>query len=247
MKTIIVDHEPKHFHSIEKEILYRCPQLDISGYASNSEEACKLIDEVKPKLVFMEVNVPDASAIQILNKSSYNDFETIFVAHSSRRDIGVVKSSANGYFLKPLKAEEIIDTVGIVEEGLSKREKDSSQKENPFVKRVALFPENIISIPTMEGLDFIPVKEIIRCEGFQRCTRIVTIDRSDILSSYPIGFFKKRLEEHLFYLTHKSHLINLSHIRKYLKEGSIKMTDGTFVPVSKRRKSDFLRLSGIRV
>ena len=120
-------------------------------------------------------------------------------------------------------------------------EKKSINSE-PSSIEVQQLPENIIGIPTIEGYDFISIQDIIRCEGYQRCTRIVTNQRSDIVSSYHIGFFKKRLENCGFYSTHKSHFINLHHIRKYLKEGSILMSDGTYVPLSKRRKTNFMKL-----
>ena len=96
--------------------------------------------------------------------------------------------------------------------------------------------------PTLKGFDFISIHDIIRCEGLQKCTRIITQEKSDIISSYNIGEFVKRLEKHGFFQNHKSHLINLRHIKQYYKEGTIKMADNSFVPVSKRKKSQFLKL-----
>jgi two-component system LytT family response regulator len=98
----------------------------------------------------------------------------------------------------------------------------------------------ILGIPTLEGFEFIHISEIIRCEGLQKCTRIITTEKSDMISSYNLGEFRRILEPHGFFSPHKSHLINLKYIRKYNREGSITMNNGTYVPVSKRRKKDFL-------
>lgn len=242
MRTIVIDPEPNYFHTMEKAIRYNCPQVNIEGYASCCEEAGKMIDKIKPALVFMEINMPQTNTIQFLEKFDHLNFETIFIAQNTRRAIDAIKCQASGYLVKPFQLEDLIDAVKVAENRMSKKAQNRPLPKEPFVQKAVLFPEELIGIPTMEGLDFIPAKEIIRCEGFQRCTRIVTSHRSDILSSYPIGFFRKRLEPHLFYLTHKSHLINLFHIRKYLKEGTIKMTDGTAIPISKRRKSEFIKL-----
>ena len=242
MKTIIIDFEPDCFYSIKEELLNNCPQLNITGYASCDKEAHRLINEIRPSLIFMEVNMPNLNAFQILNQAPNSDFEIIFVSHSSAYAIEAIKYQASGYLLKPLKIEELLNAVKVAERRINIKSEDISLQDKPFVKQFSSFPEDMIGIPTMEGLDFIQAKEIIRCEGYQRCTRIITTSQSDILSSYHIGFFRKRLEAHHFYLTHKSHLINLEHIRKYLKEGSIKMADGVFVPVSKRRKGEFLKL-----
>ncbi len=99
---------------------------------------------------------------------------------------------------------------------------------------------DLIGIPTLEGFDFLFVREIIRCEGLQKCTRIVTTDKTDIVSSYNIGEFRKLLEPYNFFSPHKSHLINLAFIKKYRREGTIILRDNSYIPVSKRRKAEFL-------
>ena len=81
---------------------------------------------------------------------------------------------------------------------------------------------------------------IIRCEGVQRCTKLILKENKSILSSYNLGEFRKLLEAYHFYSPHKSHLISLNHIVRYDKEGTIEMTDGVAVPVARRRRQDFL-------
>ena len=72
----------------------------------------------------------------------------------------------------------------------------------------------LVGIPNIEGFDFVFVKEIIRCEGLQKCTRIITTSKTDIISSYNIGEFRKLLEPYHFFSPHKSHLINLAFINQ---------------------------------
>lgn len=102
--------------------------------------------------------------------------------------------------------------------------------------------DELIGIPTMEGYEFITVKSIIRCEGLKKCTRVIICERSNIISSYNLGEFKKMLEPLGFFLPHRSYLINLSLIKKYHKEGTITMYDGFPIPLARRRKEDFLRM-----
>ena len=75
----------------------------------------------------------------------------------------------------------------------------------------------------------------------QKCTRIITNTKTDIISSYNIGEFKKLLEPYGFFVTHKSHLINLTYVKHYRREGTIILKDNSSVPVSKRRKAIFLK------
>ena len=239
MKTIVVDYEPRYFHSVAQELQSNCPQIELAGVATTYEGALNLMDESQPALIFMEIDMPGANAFDILRKTSLSNFETIFFSHSSEQALEAIKHQACGYVLKPLKVEEVVPAIEVAQCRINSRKEGISNMVSP---QGILFPDNIIGIPTMEGFEFIKIEDIIRCEGFQRCTRIITIDRSDIISSYHVGVFRKRLSSRYFYSTHKSHLINLQHIRSYMKEGTIKMSDGTCVPVSKRRKSEFLNL-----
>ena len=98
---------------------------------------------------------------------------------------------------------------------------------------------NMVGIPTTDGIDFMNPEDIVRCEGLQKHTLIVTVGY-EFISSYNIGEFIKILKPHGFFATHKSHLVNLKHIRKLNTEGSICMDDGSYVPLSRRRRRTFL-------
>ena len=99
-------------------------------------------------------------------------------------------------------------------------------------------PNNLIGIPSIEGMEFLKVDEIIRCEGLQRLTKVYT-GSGAIISSYNIGEFSRMLCSHGFFLPHKSHLINLQYLRSYHQEGSITLRDGAHVPLARRRKDAF--------
>lgn len=102
-----------------------------------------------------------------------------------------------------------------------------------------------IAIPSINGLDFIKIEDIVRCEGLTNCTKIVMLSsEKNIVSSYNIGEFKKLLLPHGFYSPHKSHLINLSHVKHYKREGIIIMDKDSkaIVPVARSKRQEFLGL-----
>lgn len=100
-------------------------------------------------------------------------------------------------------------------------------------------PNNLIGIPTTQGIEFLKTDEIVRCEGLQRLTKVFT-EKSTIISSYNIGQFSKLLNTHGFFAPHKSHLINLQYLRSYYIDGTIVLRDGARVPLARRRKDFFL-------
>ncbi len=102
------------------------------------------------------------------------------------------------------------------------------------------FPPRLIGIPTIKGMDFFPVEDIIRCEGFNRCTRIFTKGHPALVSAYNLGEFVRLLRPYSFFSPHRSHLINLRHVKSYNREGTIVMGDNSSVPVSRQKKAAFL-------
>lgn len=97
-----------------------------------------------------------------------------------------------------------------------------------------------ISIPSSDYHEFVTVADIVRCEGWQKYTRIYLKSGTSIVSSYNIGVFRDMLEQYGFYLPHKSHLINENYIEKYTKQGLILLSDGSEIPVSRRKKDEFI-------
>lgn len=99
----------------------------------------------------------------------------------------------------------------------------------------------MVGIPTEAGMEFLMAEEIIRCEGLNKYTMILTTSGTKLVSSYNIGEFAKILLCHGFYSPHKSHLVNLRCIRRLTDENQIILRDGSQVPLSRRRRLDFLQ------
>ncbi len=99
----------------------------------------------------------------------------------------------------------------------------------------------IVGIPTEDGMEFLPAQEILRCEGLNKYTKIVTNRQGSIISSYNIGEFAKMLQTFGFFACHKSHLINLRCIKRLTIENQIILHDGSCVPLSRRRRLEFVQ------
>ena len=171
-----------------------------------------------------------------------NKIETIFLSEKKEHVLNAVNHRACSFLLKPYHPREFIIAVNNAKECIRKKKNAMDNQQLIYQLSQQLPPNNRIGIPTIEGFEVFQIDEIIRCEGLQNCTRIVTKDKADIVSSYNIGKFAKMLDCFPFYAPHKSHLVNLSHVRKYYHEGTIIMSDNSHVPVAKRRKGQFVQL-----
>ncbi len=237
--AIIIDDEPKLSEVLKIKIEQNFDDIKILGFAQNIIDAKQMIDLYQPKIIFLDITMPGGSGFQLLDKFDNIDFEIIFVTGYSEYALDALKVSAAEYLLKPVKTDELIEAINKVKSRIDQKE-DS--------KRYQLLKHNIdkvgnqdskIVIPGQQSYEVVNIKDILRCEGFQKYTYIYLLDGSKHLSSYNIGVYKDMLANYEFYSPHKSHLINTKHIKRYLTEGSVIMIDDSSVPVSRRRKEEF--------
>jgi len=225
---------------LEALILRTCPEINISRKADSLADVYHQLRESELELMFVDIDNLKEGEIELVDNFISADFEVIFVAKTTDHALKALKYGASGYIIKPIKKDELIFAVSHALQKIKRREEQVRNKNLIEKLTRKAGHDQILGIPTLEGFEFLHVKEIIRCEGLQKCTRIITTEKTDMISSYNLGEFRKILEPYGFFSPHKSHLINLNYIRKYNREGSIIMHNGSYVPVSKRRKKDFL-------
>lgn len=244
MKTIdilIVDDEPKLRKVLELKVQQHCPQVKVVGQAADISDAYHKIIALRPGIIFLDISMPGGSGFDLLDKFDETDFEVIFVTGFNDYVLDALKISAVDYLLKPVVTEDLIEAVAKAEKRIDSRNK---------IKKYETLRHNLnhlgkqdtrIAIPGTNAYDFVSVKDIIRCEGWQKYTKIYLADGECLISSYNIGVFKDMLKNYEFYCTHKSHLVNKNRITKYLKEGLVVLSDNSQVPLARRKKEEFLK------
>lgn len=224
--------------TVVKQIELHCPQILTCQLTASVDELVKRSADAPPDLVLIDAEVFLEAKNNLPALLLDKGIPTILISNSPALAVRAVKYDLCGYLLLPLDAFTLIEAVNTAADRFAKKLKPLSY----VPPATALERCQRIGIPTIDGFNFFSPHEIIRCEGYQNCTRIVTVKQSDIVSSYNIGVFRKKLEQFHFFSPHKSHLINLEHMSKFHKEGTITMSDNSSVPISKRKKSNFLKL-----
>lgn len=240
MNAILIDDEEKAVQILSSLLQEYCPQINIIGAANSLETGFHAITTHEPDLVFLDIEMPGGSGFDLLKKLPHLNFEIIFVTSYEDYALEAIKFCAIGYILKPIREVELLSAVNQASYRISQKEENLRNKQLLQNLSTPLSQNNRIGIPTSRGLEFVETGNIIRCEGVQRCTRLILKENKSIVSSYNLGEFRKLLESYHFYSPHKSHLISLNHIIRYDKEGTIEMSDGVSVPVARRRRQDFL-------
>jgi len=242
LRSLLIDDEKKVLEVLRIKLQKHCPQIEILGTANDLDPAEQLIRQAKPELIFLDISMPGGTGFDLLKRFQKVDFQVIFCTGYSEYAIQAFKLSAVDYLLKPLKTQELINAVSkaIVRQ---ESKQQSILYENLINNIVAGKDQSKkIAIPSQNEYEFVEISQIVHCEGWEKYTKIHLNDGRTLVSSYNVGRFRENLQEYGFYSCHKSHLINKSHIKKYSTEGILVLSTGKSVPVSRRKRDEFMEL-----
>ncbi len=240
IKSVIVEDETAARAALKSYLTKYCPQIEIIGEAQNSREAVPLLHELKPQLVFLDVEMPFGNAFDVLEACGDLEFETIFVTAFSEYSLKALNMSAAYYLLKPISIEELIVAVNKVQQHIINKE---------LFNRNRIIVENFkepkpekqqVILPTMEGFEIVKMEEIVRLKGNGNFTDLYLTNGNKKMACR----FLKHFDEMLplpFLRVHKSHIVNLNFVKLYNKGGYITLEDGTEVEISPTYKEDFLK------
>lgn len=244
MKAIIIDDEKKARQVLQILVEENCPKITQIYQAASLLEGIDIIKKEQPRIVFLDIEMPDNSGLDIFNfidKDDYN-FEIVFTTAYSEYALQAFQLSAIDYLLKPVRpstVKEAVDKVLAVmgSNQVSERllELKESLKSNGFKK---------IGLPYSEGVKFVNFQDILVLKADGMYTKVTTTSATIIVSK-PLKFFAELLDNiKSFYRPHRSYLINLAHIKEYIKKdgGYILMENDEAVSISKEKKEEFLNI-----
>lgn len=246
IRAIIIDDEPLAIESLVLILKKRCKD-DVQVIAtSNSAKLGKsLIEEQKPDLVFLDVEMPGMSGIDLLRSFANPAFRVVFVTAFDAYAVEAFRLSALDYLLKPIEADDIVNVVLKLKTEIRKNENDLSAKIQDFEKFFAqktISPESRIGIAMAEKIVFVTVSDILYCEASGGYTNVYLHDGKKIIASKTLGDFESQLATHKFFRIHHSTLINLNQIKEFRRYegGYVVMQNDAKLEVSHRKRKDFL-------
>lgn len=230
IRAVIIDDIPEAVAVLKSDLENYCVNIEVVGSADGVVSGAKLIKELKPELVFLDIQMKDGSGFDLLEILNDVNFKLIFTTASDEYAVKAFKFSAVDYLLKPIDPDELMDAVSRVEGQDKPAERIDLLKEN-FVKTKR------IALNTLEKIHIVNIEEILRCESNINYTMFYFTDGTKLLVTKTLKEFDNLLSGHHFIRVHQSHLINTNFIKEFLKSaGEIVMKDGTRVPVSTRKK-----------
>lgn len=243
MKAILVDDEPDGILTLQRMLQRHCPQVNVVATCSNAMAAKEKIAALQPDVVFLDIQMPGKTGLELLQELDNKDFEVIFVTAYNEYVLQALQFSAADYLLKPVDEDRLIEGVHRVEKRLGEGKKEAqttallhnlSQSGNPAQMRLCL--------PTFKGFIVLKLEEIIYCEAERSYTIFHLADGKSITVSKPLLDYDALLKDTTFLRVHKTFLINLLHVKEYQRGegGLIIMSNGAKIEVSRRKKEEFM-------
>lgn len=244
LRTLIVDDEPNARQVVKNILELYCKSVEVIGEAENVSGGIKMINELNPDLVLLDIKMPDGTGFDLLKKVKSINFHFIFVTAYEQYAIRAIKQSALDYIVKPINTNELIEAIEKAElTGLT--ETDIKSKLDTLSHNQASNPgEQRLVLNTQDSIYVVNIAEIVSCRADKNYTEVHVLNKKKIVISKTLKEFEGMLTGCGFFRTHQSHLINIKHIVRYEKGlgGTIIMQDSSRIPVSSRKKDLFLQL-----
>ena len=238
INCIIIDDEVNNVEILSSLLMKHCKGISIVATALNATEGIKLIENHEPDLVFLDIQMPEKSGLDLLKSLSQINFEIIFITAYDQYGIQAIKFSALDYLLKPVNIDELKLAVQKAREKIIAKQKNASIGN--LLDYISSSPKETpkIALPTLTETRYVKVDDIVRCEASDNYTTFYLQNDEKILVCKTLKEYAELLVPYNFIRTHQSHLVNINFVKSLLKEdgGVLLLTNLTKIPISRQNK-----------
>lgn len=240
LKAIIIDDEAKNRSTLEQLLNKYCPNVKVVAMAEDVLSGVKVIQKNKPELIFLDIQMPNYSGFKLIEYFDKIDFQIIFTTAHGHYAIDAFHANATGYLLKPIDIDELIHAVNKVIKNLEKKNQPQNETD---IQSPAIDPNRKIELPTKNGIIYLTLNEIISLQSEGRNTHIFLKDGRNVLTTLIMKDCEKKFLKTTLLRIHKSNMINLAYIKKYIKKSDafVEMENGQRLHVGNSFKNQLNR------
>jgi len=246
IRTIIIDDEPSAVNVLALLLKKKCSEdIEIIATSESPQEGRELIEQLSPDLVFLDIEMPGMTGIDLLRSFPKPNFQFIFVTAYDAYALEAFRLSAVDYLLKPVEADDIVRAVKKIKSDILQHQNNISfrleQLEKMLSHKTAL-PHTRIGIGMADKIVFIHIPDILYCEAQGAYTHVYLKDDKKMFASKSLGEFETQLAGQQFLRIHHHFLINLHHVKEFQRHdgGYVIMDNSKHLEVSQRKRKEFL-------
>lgn len=245
LRAAIIDDEPDCVRLLALQLKLYCPDVKVIAECTASDEALVRIQEHRPDLVFLDIEMPVMNGFQLLEHLSPINFCLVFVTAYDQFAVKAFRYSALDYLLKPVDAKDL--QIAVRKAGLRRwPEKQQLAHLKLQVDAIERQPPDKIALPYQNGVVFAEIRNIVFCQSENNYSRFFTVEGKQHVVAKTLGDIQEILEERNFLRVHRQYLVNLDHIVKYVRgEGNyLVLTGGQQVPLARGQKDRLIERFG---
>jgi two-component system LytT family response regulator len=243
LKCLIIDDEQSCVDTLTLMLQKKfSDQVTITGSTTDPSLAKQLIKDHDPDLLFLDVEMPMMTGVELLNSLDHIRFQVVFTTAHQQYALQAIKHNALDYLLKPIGVDELAEAI---KKCIDRNQHQGSELVQAFLQQIK--PGNMsvkkVPIPSNETIQFVPVKEIIRIESQSNYTTVYFTNRVKLVVAKTLKDFEDQLISYGFLRVHHSHLVNLEHVVGYKNTdgGYIIMQGNEVIEISRRKKQEVLK------
>lgn len=245
LRAVLIDDEFMGLNSLHILLAKHCPKVKSVAESRNPEAAIEIIENYCPDIVFLDINMPQMTGFEMLEKLKWKNFDLIFTTAHQEYALKALKSDAVDYLLKPIDPEELKAAVNKVIKRRSMNELGSAlEAYNDMLNTLPAMTKHKVIVNSKSGIESIETQLIISLESKSNYTHICLENDQSIMSSKTLKEYEQILcvERSSFMRVHHSFIINLNKVVRYFKSAeTVVMQNGQDIPISKSRKEEFLK------
>ena len=235
--SIIVDDELRAIKALQITLEKHCSEVSVIGIAKNVNEAKELIIKLRPELIFLDINLPGRTGLDLLRDMQDLSSKIIFITAYEEYLVDALRLSAFDYLLKPVDKTELKEAIERLKSHMIKKHKSQIEILSSFLNDES--PKRI-AINTIDELEIVNIDDIVYLSSDKNYTKF-HLAHSEIIASKPLGTYDEMLISSSFYRVHRSFVVNLNQVKSFKKRDLLLiMSNGDEVDVSKRKKEELL-------
>ncbi|MDV7186517.1 LytTR family DNA-binding domain-containing protein [Lutibacter sp. TH_r2] len=239
LQILLVDDENDALEALEWKLNNYIENVEITT-CNSPLKAIDIINEDKPDVVFLDIQMPEMDGFTMIEKLENRDFNLIFTTAHDEFALKAIKVSAIDYLLKPVDKDELLAAMDKI-----KKSKKGAVLENKLQLLLNNLNDNNDKINiSADGKVYLLEKEdVIMLKSDKSYTTIFLKSEQQILVSKTLKEVEKKFQFSEFYRVHNSYLVNLNHVKEYMKGlgGELIMTNGLTASISRNRKAELFK------
>jgi len=246
IKAIIIDDEAPALETLKLKLEMYCEEIEVVAVCQSAKEGLQAINEYKPNLVFLDIEMPWMNGFEMLDCIGDNiNFEVVFVTAYDQYAIRAFKVKAQDYLLKPVDKDDLINCVASIKKSSKQFSKEKltdiiSEMDKPInSNRILLHSKNAIEVVSQE--------ELIYLQADSNYCNVFVKDGKRIMVTKTLNELEKLLDTDQFIRIHRSYTVNINYIKKISTEDGaydVILQDGQKLPVSRRKKDSLFEKLG---